>query len=89
MRLGLTAQQLREDFWKMVVPPIPLMDHVASKNNTIDWEGVRLPAKEADWKKRVVKEATFIRKAGMCAINQGGGYHHLPEVFSKLLCRET
>ena len=66
-----------------------LMDHVASKNHTIDWESVRLPAKEPDCKKRGVKEAIFIRKAGTYAINWDGGRHHLPEVFSKLLCHET
>ena len=33
-----------------------LMDHCASKNNMIDWEGVRLLAKETDWNKRGVKE---------------------------------
>ena len=73
-----------------------MTDHVASKNHTIDWEGVRLPAtidwvgvrlqvKEPDWKKRGVKEAIFIRKAGTCTINRDGGWYHLPEVFSKLL----
>ena len=49
-----------------------LMDHVASKNHTIDWEGVRLPEKEPDCKKRGVKEAIFIRKAGTRTINWDG-----------------
>ena len=66
-----------------------LTDHVASNNHTIDWEGVTLPAKEPDWRKRGVKEAIFIRKAGTRAINREGGRHLLPEVFSKLLYRET
>ena len=65
------------------------MNHVDSKNHTIDWEGVRLPAKEPDWKKRGGKEAIFIRKAGMRANNQDWGCHHLPEVFSKLLYQTT
>ena len=66
------------------------MDHVASKNHIIDWEGVRLLAKEPDWKKRgVKKEAFFIMKAGTCTINWDGGRHLLTEVFLKLLCRET
>ena len=39
-----------------------LMDHIDRKNHTIDREGVRLPAKEPDWKKRRVKDAIFIRK---------------------------
>ena len=43
-----------------------LTDHVACKNHIIDWEGMRLLAKEPDWKKRGGKEAIFIRKAGMC-----------------------
>ena len=50
-----------------------LTNHVASKNHMIDWEGVRLLAKEPDWKKRGVKEAIFIRKAGTHAINRDGG----------------
>ena len=66
-----------------------LMDHVASNNHMIDWEGARLPTKEPDWKKRGVKESIFIRKAGMHAINLDRGCHLLPEVFSKLLCHEV
>ena len=66
-----------------------LTDHIASKNHMIDWEGVRLPAKEPDWKKRGVKEAIFIRKAGTRAINQDRGRHLLPKVFSKLLYRKN
>ena len=31
---------------------LPLMDHITCKNNAINWEGVRLPATEPDWKKR-------------------------------------
>ena len=46
-----------------------LTDHIAKKNHTINWEGVRLPAKESDWKKRGVKEAIFIRKVGTHTIN--------------------
>ena len=65
-----------------------LTDHGASKNHTIDWDGVTLPAKEPDWKKRGVKETIFIRKAGTHTINRDGGHHHLPEV-SKLLCCKT
>ena len=39
-------------------------DHVVSKNHMIDWNGVRLPAKEPDWKKRGVKKAIFLKKVG-------------------------
>ena len=66
-----------------------LTDHVASKNHTIDWEGVRLTVKEPNWKKRVVKEAIFIRKVGMRVVNSDGGCNYLPEVFSKLLSLKT
>ena len=27
-----------------------LTDHVSSKNYTINWDGVKLPLKESDWK---------------------------------------
>ena len=66
-----------------------LTDHIASKNHTIDWEGVRLLAREPDWKKKGVKEAIFIRKAETRAINWDRGCQLLPEVFSKLLCHEN
>ena len=64
-----------------------LMDHVASKNHTINCDGMRLTAKEPDGSKRGVKEASVIRKLGMHTVNWG--HHLLPEVFSKLLCHET
>ena len=41
-----------------------LTDHVGKENHTIDWEGVRLPAKELNYKKRGISEAIAIRKAG-------------------------
>ena len=41
-----------------------LTDHIASNNHMIDWEGVTHLAKEPDWKKKGVKEAIVIRKAG-------------------------
>ena len=68
----------------MEIHQLALTDHVASKNHTLDWEGVKLPAKEPDWKKREVKEAIFIRKVGILAINQDGGCHHLPKFFLML-----
>ena len=46
-----------------------LMDYVTSKNHTIDCEGVRLLAKEPEWKKRGVKQAIFIGKVGMHAVS--------------------
>ena len=36
--------------------------YVTNKNHNIDWDDVRLPAKESYWKKRGVQEAIFIRK---------------------------
>ena len=45
---------------------LALTDCVISKNHTISTEGVRLPAKEPDWKKRGVKEAISLRKVEMC-----------------------
>ena len=46
-----------------------LAGHAVSKNHIIDRDGVTLPAKESDWKKREWKETIVIRKAGMYAIN--------------------
>ena len=66
---------------------LALTDHVTSENHMIDCEVVTLPAKEPAWKKKGVKEAIFIRRAGTLAISCDGGRHHLPKVFSKLLCR--
>ena len=49
----------------MEIHQLALTDRVVSKTHTIDWEGVRLLAKEPDWKKRRLTEAIFIRKMGM------------------------
>ena len=51
----------------------------------IDWDNVKIPAKEPNWKTKGAKEAIFIKKAGLGTINWDGGHHHLPGVFSKLL----
>ena len=85
---GLKYTRARRKEFLTEIHQSALMDQVASKNHTIDWEGVRIPAKEPDWKKRGVKDGIYIRKAGTCAINGDGGCHLLPEVFLKVLCRE-
>ena len=54
-------------------------------NHTINGDGVRLPVKEVEWTKRIVKKAISIRKAVMCAINSYGGHHHLHKIFKKLI----
>ena len=62
-----------------------LTDHAAQTNHTINWEGVKLPAKEPDWRTRGIKEAIAIKKRGPNAINRDGGRHQLPDVYSGLL----
>ena len=42
--------------------PSAIMDHVAKENNTIDWEGVKFPAKDTDWAAREVNEAFYHSK---------------------------
>ena len=37
-----------------------LTDHVAVCNNMINWEGVKLPAKDQDWTKRGIRERLFV-----------------------------
>ena len=66
-----------------------LMDHTVSGNHTIDWKGVSLPVKEADWIKRGILEAICIQKAGMNAINHDGGPRQLLVFFSNLLCHNN
>ena len=63
-----------------------LTDHVAACNHTIDWEGVKLPAKDQDWTTRGIREAICIRKAGLHAINRDKGRHHLLDVYSSCCC---
>ena len=46
--------------------------HVTNMNHTIDWDDVRHPAKEPDWKKKGLKEAIFVRKVGMHTTNWDG-----------------
>ena len=59
--------------------PSALTDH------TITWEGIKLPVSESHWKIRGFKEAVQIRKAGPLAMNQDGGHHQLPDVYTCLL----
>ena len=35
--------------------PSAITDHVAKENYTIDWEGVKFPARDTDWTTRGVK----------------------------------
>ena len=62
-----------------------LTDHVAVCNHAINWDGVKLPAKDPDWTKRGIREAICIKKAGPHAINCDEGHNHLPDEYSKLL----
>ena len=62
-----------------------LTDHVAVCNHTIDWEGVKLPAKD---KKRYLRGHLY-QKAGPHATNSDKACHHLPDVYSKLLLPAT
>ena len=58
-----------------------LTDHVVGCNHTctIDCEGVKLPAKDADWTNKGIREAICIGKAGPHTINCDDGRHyHLP-----------
>ena len=65
-----------------------LTDYAAVCNHIIDWDGVKLPAKDSDWVKRGIREAICIMTAGSHAINHEG-CHHLPGVYSKLLQSTT
>ena len=49
-----------------------LIDHAAVCNHTIDWEGVKLPAKDMDWTKRGIREAICIRKGFILSIVMSG-----------------
>ena len=62
-----------------------LTDHIASENHTIDWDNVTFPMRESEWKKRGIKEAITIRKAGTRALNRDEGRHLLPRVYDTLL----
>ena len=54
----------------------------ASKHHTIDWDGVRLPAKEPDWKKRSKCERSHLHQEGGDMHDQlGWGYRHLSEAW--------
>ena len=66
-----------------------ITDHVAKENHTIDWEGVKFPARDTDWTARWVKEAVEIRKTGAHTMNRDRGHNHLPSLYSKLLVKKT
>ena len=59
-------------------------DKSTSNNDMIDWEGVRLLAKEPGWKKRQVKEAIFIRKGRAQSTGTGGATFF--QKFSRRCC---
>ena len=61
-----------------------LTDHVAVYNHTINWEGVKLPAKDPHWK-RGIREAICIRKAGHMPSITMRGATISPDVYFKLL----
>ena len=65
--------------------PSALTDHVAQYNHTIDWDNVRLPFKESDWRIRGIKEAILIRKSEPNSLNRDGGRHQLPDCYNRLL----
>ena len=50
-----------------------------------DWEGVKLPLSESQWKIRGIKEAVQIHRTGPHAMNQDGGHHQLPDDYTSLL----
>ena len=50
-----------------------LLDHVGKRNHCIDWDEVKLPAKNPGKKKRGILEATEIQTAGRQSSQQGCG----------------
>ena len=62
-----------------------LTDRAAVYNHNIDWEGVKLRAKDSDSVKRGIREGICIIKAGPRTINHVEGCHHLPDMYDKLL----
>ena len=68
--------------------PSAITDHVAKKNHTTDWEGVKFPARDTDWTARGVMEAVEIRKRGAHSMNRDGGHHQLPSLYSMLLVKK-
>ena len=63
------------------VHPSAIMDHIAKANHSINWEGVKFPARDTDWTAREVKDAVEIRNPQ--------GHHQLPSLYSKLLVKQT
>ena len=57
--------------------PSSITDHVAKENHTIDWEGVKFPARDTDWTARGVKEAVEIRRTGAHAMTRDRGHNQL------------
>ena len=62
-----------------------LSNHMGQTKHTIDWEGVRLPAKELNQKKRCVREAIASQKAGTDMIIQDSRGDLLLKIYTKLL----
>ena len=62
-----------------------LTDHAAQCNYTIDWDGVKLPAKDPNHDSRGIREAIEIRKAGRTSMNRDSGRHILSEGYTRFL----
>ena len=44
-------------------------------NQTIDWEGVKLPSRDYDTIRRGIWESIAIKKTGVPVMNHDGGFH--------------
>ena len=73
----------------MELHPLAITDHVVKEDHTIDWVGVKFPARDTDWTARLVKKAVEIRKTGTHVMNRDVGHHQLPSLYSKLLVKKT
>ena len=84
--VGETARSLRYRLSEHERPTSPVGEH--GKQHSIDWEGVRILDREANWYKRGVREAIQIRRTGS-DLNRDRGRHDLPVVYNKLLSLDT
>ena len=55
--MGKVTPELERDRHRMKIYQCVLTDNIRQTNHTIDWEGVRLPVKEPNYKKRGIREA--------------------------------
>ena len=62
-----------------------ITDHVSENNHVIGWKESKIRDREQNKKKRLIKEAIWIRKRGPKTLNRDDGNYPLPHIYDQLI----